>query len=97
MIRFFLAWLRQAIHYPDEQIKIKLHLYKDMNVGVETKYWKTITGLGNDHFAKPYIKETTLRGLTYKTRGHGTCNVIAGRLKYARPVFAGMEVVARMF
>lgn len=97
MIRFFLAWLRQAIHYPSEHIKIKLHLYKDMNVDIETKYWSQVTGFGSEHFSKPYIKETTLRGLTYKTRGHGTCNVIACGLKFARPVFAGMEFLASKY
>jgi hypothetical protein len=97
MIRFFLEWLRRAICYPVGHIKIKLHLYKDMNIDDETKYWSQITGFGEDHFAKPYIKETTLRGLTYKTRGHGTCSVVACGLKFARPVFAGMEVLSRMY
>jgi len=97
MIKFFLIWLRQAIHYPDDHIKTKLHLYKDMNIEEETEYWVAITGLGLDHFSKPYIKKTTLKGLTYKTRGHGTCNVIASGLKYARPTFAGMEVLSSMY
>lgn len=97
MIRFFLAWLRLAIHYPDDHVKIKMHLYKDMNIEDELKYWVGVTGLGIEHFVKPYIKETTLKGLTYKTRGHGTCNVIANGLKYARPVFAGMEFLARKY
>lgn len=97
MIKFFLLWLRQAIHYPDDHIKIKLHLYKDMNIDEETKYWVDVTELGVAHFSKPYVKETTLKGLTYKTRGHGTCNVIASGLKFARPTFAGMEVLSRMY
>ena len=97
MIRFFLEWLRKAIHYPDDHIKIKLHLYKDMDIDDETKYWSKITGFGQDHFLTPYVKETTLRGLTYKTRGHGTCNIVACGLRFARPVFAGMEVLSRMY
>jgi hypothetical protein len=97
MIKFFLTWLIRAIHYPEDHIKIKLHLYKDMNIEDETKYWKEITGFGDNHFSKPYIKETTLKGLTYKTRGHGTCNIVAGGLKFSRPVFAGMEVLAKKY
>lgn len=97
MIKFFLFWLKRAIHYPDDHIRIKMHLYKDMNIEDEMKYWEEITELGVDHFLKPYIKETTLKGLTYKTRGHGTCNVIATGLKYARPVFAGMEFLASKY
>ena len=97
MIRFFLEWLRRAIHYPNDHIKIKMHLYKDMSIEDEMKYWGEVTGLSVEHFVKPYIKETTLKGLTYKTRGHGTCNVIANGLKYARPVFAGMEFLASKY
>ncbi|MFZ2199208.1 MAG: hypothetical protein WAV40_00225 [Microgenomates group bacterium] len=94
MIRFFLEWLRRAIRYPDDHIKIKLHLYKDMNIDTEIQYWSEVTGIRSEHFSKPYIKATTLRGLTYKTRGHGTCNVVACGLKFSRPVFAGMEVLS---
>lgn len=97
MIRFFLEWLRRAICYPDNRIKIKLHLYKDMNIDQEINYWQDITRLSLEHFSRPYIKKTTLRGLTFKTRGHGTCNVVACGLKFARPVFAGMEVLAKKY
>lgn len=97
MIKFFLFWLRRAIYYPDDHIRIKVHLYRDMNIQDEMMYWREVTGLGVGHFLKPYIKETTLKGLTYKTRGHGTCNVIAGGLKYARPVLAGMEFLASKY
>lgn len=97
MIKFYLVWLQRGIGYPLDKVKIKLHLYKDMSIENEVKYWSRITGISLDHFVKPYIKKTTLRGITYKTRGHGTCNVIAGGLRYARPALAGMEVLARYF
>ncbi|MFH2019273.1 MAG: helix-turn-helix domain-containing protein [bacterium] len=97
MIRFCLEWLRRAIHYPNENIRIKLHLYRDMDIETEIQYWMRITGLGKKHFSKPYIKPTTLKGLTHKTRGHGTCNIVAGGLKFSRPVFAGMDVLARTY
>lgn len=97
MIRFFLMWLRRSINYPDASIRVKLHLYKDMDIDREMGYWQGVTDLGADHFVKPYIKDTTLRGLTYKSIGHGTCNILAGGLRYSRPIFAGMEVLSRMY
>lgn len=97
MIKFFLTWLLKAMHYPFDRIRIKMQLYKDMSIVDEMRYWQRVTGLGADQFKRPYIKETTLRGLTYKNRGHGTCNIIASGLKFARPVFAGMELLARMY
>ncbi|KKU44538.1 MAG: hypothetical protein UX63_C0033G0011 [Microgenomates group bacterium GW2011_GWB1_46_7] len=97
MIRFFLIWLKNAIKYPSHNIKIKLHLYQDMDIDDEVSYWSEITHVRKEYFEKPYIKATTMRGLTFKTWGHGTCNVIARGLKYARPVFAAMEVLARRY
>ena len=97
MISFFIRWLCVALNYPVDKIGIKLHLYLDMDINMETEYWSGITGIRTEHFAKPYIKATTLKGLTYKTRGHGTCNIYANGLVYSRPVFAAMEVLSRMF
>jgi hypothetical protein len=97
MIRFYLHWLREVVHCPEEKIKVKLHLYRDMDFESELEYWMKITGVKRDHFTKPYIKATTLKGLTYKSRGHGTCNLIAGGLTYSRPVFAAMEVLSRKY
>ena len=97
MIKFYLVWLKLGVVYPLERIRIKLHLYMDMCVEDETHYWMGVTGLRASQFVKPYIKTTTLRGITYKTRGHGTCNIIASGLQYARPALAGMEVLAEYF
>lgn len=97
MIKFMLTWLKRCIHYPQERIRVHLHLYKDMEIETEIKYWMLVTGLDKRQFTKPYIKKTTLRGLTYKSRGHGTCNLIARGLQYARPVLAGMEVMAQFY
>ena len=85
------AWLNS---YP---LSYKQLVYKDMNIETEIKYWSGITKVDSGNFTKPYIKATTLKGLTYRNSGHGTCNVIARGLKFARPVFAGMEFLSRMY
>lgn len=97
MIKFMLVWLNKSVHYPLDRIRIHLHLYRDMDVETEIRYWGRITGLDRNKFTKPYIKETTLKGLTYKSRGHGTCNILARGLQYSRPALAGMEVIVRLY
>ncbi|MBP9669833.1 helix-turn-helix domain-containing protein [Candidatus Woesebacteria bacterium] len=97
MIRFYLQWLKVCVKFPIDLVKVRLHLYRDMDIKHETDYWMNTLGLKIYNFKKPYIKPTTLKGLTYKSRGHGTCNVIASGLKFSRPALAGMEVLASMY
>ena len=72
----FLKWLK-LMRVPKEKIWFRLHLYIDMNIQKETKFWADILDVSVSRFRKPYIKKSTLSGLTYKGgHGHGTCNVL---------------------
>ena len=97
MIKFYLKWLMSSLGFPKEKIRIRLHLYKDMIIDDEVRYWMNVTGLEKSHFVNPYIKDSYYSKLSRMSWGHGTCNVISGGVKYARPVFAGMEVLSRMY
>lgn len=74
VIRAFLDWAT-VMGIPREKLYVRLHLYIDMNVERETLFWSGILKLPLTQFRKPYIKTSTLSGLTYKTVGHGTCNL----------------------
>lgn len=74
VILAFLDWA-DVMEIPRERIYVRLHLYVDMDVEKETRYWSHILGLPLSRFRKPYIKTSALSGLTYKTVGHGTCNL----------------------
>ncbi len=72
----FLGWL-EAMKIPKNKLRVRLHLYKDMNVAQETRYWSRSLAIPVGQFRKPYVKESFLSGLTYKTgHGHGTCNLL---------------------
>ena len=76
VIKTFIDWLKIA-GVPKEKFLIKLHLYTDMNIYQETEYWSEILSLPKKQFRKPYVKTSTLSGLTYKGGyGHGTCNLL---------------------
>ncbi len=52
-----------------------------MNVKRESLYWSKELGIPLGQFRKPYIKDSSLAGLTYKTgHGHGTCNLRFGNV-----------------
>ncbi len=75
VITFALHWLTNSLKVDRNKIKILLHLYSDMNVDEEIKYWSTLLNLKLENFRRPYIKNSTRAGLTYKSFGHGTCNI----------------------
>ena len=75
VIRSFIRWMK-VLGIPRDRMYVRLHLYKDMDIGRETRFWSQEIQMPLDQFRKPYVKDSTLTGLTYKNGfGHGTCNV----------------------
>lgn len=76
VLRAFIQWL-EMLGVTRAELKVKLHLYRDMNIAEETTYWAQILELKLSQFRKPYVKNSLLSDVTYKNgHGHGTCNVI---------------------
>jgi hypothetical protein len=90
MIIFYMKWLRN-IGVPQEKIKVRLHLYSDMDIKKETLFWETVTGLKKTHFQKSQIKKSDSRKRTHRGFGHGTCNVIVDDSNIAKYVLQGLK------
>lgn len=75
MVRFFIKWIK-LLNVDNKKLHVTLQLYTDMNVEKEIDFWSKELKLSRELFKKPYVKESTLAGLTYKRGfGHGTCNI----------------------
>ena len=94
MIKFVLYWLIKILKTPKEKIIVRLHLYKDMNIKKEIKYWSKMIKISEKQFRKPYIKETTLKSLTYKGFGHGTCNLEIDNRDLKEKIMMGIKVIS---
>ncbi|TSC90030.1 MAG: Uncharacterized protein G01um10145_461 [Microgenomates group bacterium Gr01-1014_5] len=94
VVKFFLYWLIKILKVPKDKITIRLHLYKDMDQKMEIAFWSKELRIPEGKFIKPYIKETTLRGLTYKGIGHGTCNLIVNGRDLIEKILMSIEVVS---
>lgn len=92
MIIFYLEWLRN-IGVPQQKIKVRLHLYSDMDIEIETRFWETITGLNKSHFQKPHIKKSDSKKVTYRGFGHGTCNIIVDDRDISEYVLQGLKYI----
>lgn len=97
MVRFFLEWL-YSLKVPKEKIRIRLHLYADMNIKKETAYWVGVLQIPHAQFGKPYIKKSRQVDLSYKTGyKHGTCNVMYGSRELNDYVLEGIRVLREKF
>ena len=99
MVKLFIRWL-DLMDVSRKYLKVRLHLYVDMDVEKEDSYWSKTLNIPTSNFRKPHIKDSKFSSLTYKNSfGHGTCSVIYGNselhnkiimgLKYLREVVSG--------
>jgi hypothetical protein len=78
MLKLFIKWLK-LFGVENKDLKVNLHLYKDMNIKATLDFWSKELKIPLSQFHKPYIKKTDLKSITYKNGfGKGTCSVILG-------------------
>lgn len=94
MIRFFVFWLTKILKIPINKIKAKIHIYQDMNIENEVNFWSKLTKIPKENFTKPYVKPTTLAGLTYQGFSHGTCNIIYHHRDTAERIIMGLKLMS---
>lgn len=94
IMKFALYWMTTSLKIPKEQIKARLHLYKDMNSESEIEFWSEILELPKSQFKKPYIKKSNREGLTYKSFGHGTCRLYIGSVYQSETVAMSIKAIS---
>ncbi len=93
MLVLFIRWLR-FFDVPKSKLKVHLHLYSDMNIKKQMKFWSKTLDLPLSQFRKPYIKKTTLTSITYTNGfGQGTCSVILDNGPISSQVMMGIQYI----
>lgn len=96
--KFFIYWLENALKINRNKMRIKLHLYKDMDIKKEINFWKRMLGVKKNQFAKPYVKDSNLSSITYKNGfNHGTCNIIIGNATLTKKILMGLKAIQDYF
>ena len=73
MLKLFIKWL-ELFNVKRKDLKIKLHLYSDMNIKKGLDFWSKELKIPLSQFRKTYVKKTSLKSITYKNGfGKGTC------------------------
>lgn len=91
---FFYDWLTIGLGIPKKKIKVYLHLYSDMNIEEEKRYWSKKLRISLVHFYKPYIKKSTREGITHKGFGHGTCGLRVFDARVKEKIMMGIKAIA---
>jgi len=93
VVTFFLRWI-ECLGVPQSQVKIKLHVYMDMDAKKEMTFWAEKLQIPYNCFRSPYVKKSKLSGLTYKNGfGHGTCNAIFENIALWEYITMGLKYI----
>jgi len=94
MLKFFIEWLK-LFGVKNKDLKVKLHLYSDMNTEESINSWSQELKIPLNNFYKPYIKKTSLKSITYKNGfGKGTCSVIVGDRDLWEYILMGLKYIS---
>lgn len=94
VLLLFIQWLVTCFDVPHEKLKVRLHLYQDMNVRKETLYWSRVLGVPAHRFNKPYVKSSKTTDITYHREfTHGTCNVIFENARILERILMSLKVI----
>lgn len=93
VIRFSVYWLTDILEAQKNKIRVRVHLYRDMDISNEFRFWSEVTDIPVSQFHKPYIKKSSLSDIDYHTHGHGTCNILLGSGHLKQRIMAEIKTV----
>ena len=83
IIEFFIWWLQKYLKIRRSQVRVQLHLYEQMNIGAEKRFWRKITGIHTRQFYKDQIRPLRPSSFSYaESFRHGTCKIYVQGGKY---------------
>lgn len=96
MIKLFIKWLK-LLGVNKNLLRIKLHLYIDMDINEKTAFWSRELEISIDQFTKPYIKDSRFTSLTYKNSfGHGTCIVYYSNTEFRNKIIMSLKYLSEV-
>lgn len=82
LIRFFMWWLEEFLDVPKLKMRGLLHLYEDMDLEKERKYWVEQIGLPRKQFYKDQVRPIRPGSFSYsESFRHGTCKIYVNGVK----------------
>ena len=93
MLKFFIKWL-ELFSVKRKDLKVKLHLYSDMNIKKSINFWSKELQISISQFRKSYVKKTKFKLITYKNGfGKGTCCVMFDNRDLWEYIMMGLKYI----
>jgi len=94
VVKFYLYWLTRILKVPTKKIKVYIHLYSDMDIDKELRFWSRELKIPLKQFVRPYIKQSKRADIDHKGFGHGTCALVVNNVRLKERVMMGIETIA---
>jgi len=92
IIKFFIKWMIDFLGIAEENIKAQLHLYENMDIDKEEKFWENELGLPKTQFYKSAIRKLQKKSFSYKeSYRHGTCSIYVLGVEKKREVMMAIQ------
>lgn len=79
LIRFFMRWLERFLEVPHGKFRAQLHLYENMDLPKEERFWREQLGLEKSQFCKTQVRPVRAGSFSYREPfRHGTCKLYLG-------------------
>ncbi len=93
VVSFFTRWLLKFADIPREKIRFGLHLYSNMNIAKERKFWQDALGFERLSFYKDQVREVRTAFTYNEGNRHGTCTVYVIGSKPKAIIMQAIKVV----
>ena len=92
IINFFIKWIIDFLGVTKEEIKAELHLYENMDIEKEKKFWQNELGFQKNQFYKPEIRKLQKASFSYKeSYRHGTCSIYVMGVEKKREIMMAIQ------
>ncbi len=97
VVKFYLYWLRKSLNVHISKVKVQVHLYSDMDINKELKFWANELKIRRNQFMKPYVKKTKRTDIDQKGFGHGTCAVVVHNTILKENILMAIKAISDSF
>ncbi len=97
MMQFYLFWLTKICKISKKKLRVCLHLYQDMNIQNEIKYWSNSLKIPQSQFIRPYIKPTLLNQIHHEGFKHGTCSLYFSEVLLIEKILMSIKAISNNY
>lgn len=98
LILFFKKWLHQFLELSFKDMRAELHLYENMDIVKEEKFWQDTLSFPKSQFYKVQIRKLKEGSFSYsESFRHGTCSFYVNGVKKKEELMAAINVFIDMY